>query len=274
MLWSTRIALASTVLLLSIPFAPYSAAKSSGPIWRPAPATTFQWQLSDGPVDRSVAASVYDIDVVDNDARIVAALHAAGRHVICYVDVGSYEDWRPDRARFLAHRAVLGKPYADWAGEWWLDIRRLDILGPIMRARLDRCKAKGFDAVEPDNIDGYANETGFPLRYEDQLRYNRWLAGEAHRRGLSIGLKNDGDQVGDLFQYFDWALTEDCFNQGWCSQVMPFLRAGKAVFAVEYDDVTTRQRFDQQFCSRARQARFTLILKHRGLDRWRHTCGQ
>ncbi len=69
------------------------------------------------------------------------------------------------------------------------------LLAPLMRARLDLCQAKGFDAVEPDNIDGYQVDggTGFPLTAGDQLRYNRWIAAEAHCRGLSIGLKNDSD---------------------------------------------------------------------------------
>ena len=44
-----------------------------------------------------------------------------------------------------------------------MDIRQIDILGPIMQARLDLCKQKGFDAVEPDNVDAYQNKPGFPM---------------------------------------------------------------------------------------------------------------
>jgi hypothetical protein len=69
----------------------------------------------------------------------------------------------------------------------------MDLLESIMEARLDMCKAEGFDGIEPDNVDGFLNDTGFPLTYEDQLRYNIWLADKAHERGLSIGLKNDMD---------------------------------------------------------------------------------
>jgi hypothetical protein len=39
-----------------------------------------------------------------------------------------------------------------------------------------------------DNVDGFTNATGFPLTPVDQLTYNRFLAMEAHVRGLSIGL--------------------------------------------------------------------------------------
>ena len=64
-------------------------------------------------------------------------------------------------------------------------------LAPILRKRFDRCSLKGFDAVEPNNVAGYENKTGFPLSEADQLRFNRWVAREVHRRGMSVALKND-----------------------------------------------------------------------------------
>ena len=38
------------------------------------------------------------------------------------------------------------------------------------------CRDKGFDGIKPDNTDGFLNNTGFDLTYEDQLAYI-WLAG-------------------------------------------------------------------------------------------------
>jgi hypothetical protein len=246
--------------------ATYLPAIANASIWKPELNTSWQIQFT-GPLDLSVEAMFFDIDLFDHDASEVAALHTRGRRVACYVNVGAWEDWRPDADQFPP--AVLGSDYAGWPGEKWLDIRRIDLLGPIMQARLDQCQAKGFDAVEPDNIDGYANDTGFPLTYLDQLTYNVWLANEAHRRGLSIGLKNDADQVADLLAHFDWALTEDCFHQGWCDQLQPLLDAGKAVFAIEYTDtgITT-----SQFCPQANALNVNAILKHRELDAYRETC--
>jgi len=221
----------------------------------------------DGNVDRSVDADVFDIDLFDNGAGVVADLHARGRRVIASMSAGSWEDWRPDAARFPPE--VLGKDYGGWPGEKWLDIRRIDLLAPIMRARLDLCRAKGFDGIEPDNIDGYANDTGFPVTARDQLDYNRWLAEEAHARGLSIGLKNDPDQATALLSHFDWALTEDCFAEGWCGQLAPFISAGKAVFAAEYTD--TGMTLDR-LCPQAEPRRFSAILKNRDLGDWRQSC--
>ncbi len=234
--------------------------------WLPALDTGWQWQL-DRPVDQGVAAAMFDIDLFDNDATVVAALHGQHRKVICYVDVGSWEDWRPDAAQFPSQ--VIGSGYAGYPHEKWLDIRQIELLAPLIRARFDQCQAKGFDGIEPDNIDGYTNHTGFPLTARDQLRYNRWLAAEAHARGLSIGLKNDPDQAADLLPDFDWALTEDCFVQGWCQQLAPFIKAGKAVFAAEYTDTGATL---SRICPKAAALHFNVILKHRKLDAWRQTC--
>lgn len=235
--------------------------------WKPSVSLRWQWQLSDMPVDLRIDVDMYDIDLFENDASVIAALHAQRRKVFCYVSVGSWEDWRPDEDQFPA--SVIGDDYEGWPGENWLDIRQIELLAPEMRARLDLCRDKGFDGIEPDNIDGYTNDTGFPLTYEDQIRYNLWLADEAHARGLSIGLKNDPDQVADLLPYFDWALTEDCFAEGWCEEMVPFIQMGKPVFAAEYTDTGGSI---EQLCQEAEPLNFSLILKDRELGAWRQTC--
>ena len=245
---------------------PASAPRSST-WWQPAPGLTWQWQLSGPPVDLSVAAQVYDIDLFDNAASVVENLHDQGRKVIGYISVGSREDWRPDAVGFPPE--LLGKDYEGWPGEKWLDIRRIDLLRPIMCARLDLCKTKGFDAVEPDNLEIHDNDSGFPITYADQLAYARWLADEAHARGLAIGLKNAADMLADVLPIFDFAITEDCFVQGWCDQVLPFITAGKPVFAAEYTD--TGVDF-QAACAWGRAHTISFILKNRILTAFRDTC--
>lgn len=243
---------------------PSSPTPVSGAIWRPAPGTTWQWQLSGLPVDLSVDVAMYDIDLFDNDASVVAALHSRGRKAICYISAGTWEDWRPDASQFPA--SVKGSRVDGWAGERWLDIRNLAVLGPIMEARMDLCKSKGFDGIEPDNVDGYANSTGFPLTAQDQLAYNTFLAGAAHKRGLSAGLKNDLDQVADLEPLFDWSMNEQCFQYQECDGLRQFIQAGKAVFQVEYELKTS------QFCPQARELRLSSMLKHLELDAYRVAC--
>ena len=140
------------------------------------------------------------------------------------------------------------------------------MLGPILEARFDDCRDKGFDGIEPDNVDGFLNETGFPLTYDDQLVFNIWLADQAHQRGLSIGLKNDMDQIPDLLPHFDWALNEECFQFDECETLLPFIDAGKPVFNVEYALEKS------EFCDRARELRFMSLKKNLDVDAPREAC--
>ena len=234
--------------------------------WHPRVGLTWQWQIGNLDIDTSVEADVYDIDLYVKQP-IIDELHAKGRRVICYMSVGSYEDWRPDKDQFPVD--VLGRDYDGWKGEKWLDVRQIDKLAPIMLARLDLCKAKGFDAVEPDNMEIHTNNTGFPISYDDQLNYALWLAEEAHKRGLAIGVKNASDQVKDLVEHFDFAITEDAFYYGWAEKMKPFIEAGKPVFNAEYTDLGGDF---ATFCRTSNRLKFSTILKHRGLDAWLETC--
>src|SRR5687767_9845109 len=99
-----------------------SIAQDEPEIWQPPAGITFQLQLN-GTIDTSVDAEVFDIDMFDSPASLVEELHAQGRHVICYMSAGSYEEWRPDAESFP--KRVLGKPLDGWPGERWLDVRRI-----------------------------------------------------------------------------------------------------------------------------------------------------
>jgi hypothetical protein len=221
--------------------------------WQPKPVSApWQFQLQ-GKIDLSVRAHVYETDGFDTTRRTVAALHRRGRKTICYISAGSWENWRPDADRFP--RSVLGKRYDGYPDERWLDIRRIRLLAPILSRRLAMCSRKGFDAVEADNVAGWENDTGFPLTRADQLRFNRWIARATHRRGMSIGLKNDGRQAARLANMFDFAVVEECFQYNECGQYRPFVRVGKAVFSVEYQLAPSR------FCPAARRLHFSSIRK-------------
>ena len=261
------ILLLATLLLLTgcgtaTDSAPDSDSGSSDGRWQPRPGVAWQWQLN-GRLDTSVDVPVYDIDGFDQSRATVGALHDEGRKVICYVSTGAWEDWRPDAKKFP--KSVIGKGNG-WEGERWLDIRRTDVLEPLMAARLDMCREKGFDAVEPDNMDGYKNSTGFPLKAADQLRYNRLVARLAHDRGMAVGLKNDLDQIPALVEDFDFAVNEQCAQYGECAAMKPFIAADKAVFHVEYELPTSR------FCPETRRLRFSSMLKKYDLDAWRRPC--
>jgi len=231
--------------------------------WQPVPGTSWQWQLT-GEIDTSVDVQMYDVDLYFVSKDVIDKLHNQGRIVICYFSAGSWENWRDDAADFP--EAVIGNPLEEWPDESWLDIRQIDTLAPFMESRLDLALELGCDGVEPDNVDGFANQSGFPLTYQDQLEFNIWLAESAHTRGLSIGLKNDLEQIFDLLPYFDWALNEECFYYDECDLLLPFVQSGKAVFGVEYE----LDRSD--FCAQANELDLDFLKKNWDLDAWREAC--
>jgi hypothetical protein len=194
----------------------------------------------------------------------VLQLHSKGRKVICYLSAGSYESNRPDSANFPA--AIKGRALSGWPGERWLDVRQLNVLLPLIAARMDLCKQKGFDGVEPDNVDGYQNNTGFALTANDQATFNRAIAKLAHDRGLAVGLKNDLDQVAILQPAFDFAVNEQCFEYNECSLLSPFIKAGKPVLHVEYDVPLA------SFCPATRALGFSSMLKSQNLNASRTPC--
>jgi len=221
-----------------------------GQIWSPVPGTTWQWQLQ-GTIDMSFDVQMYDIDLFDNDASTIASLHAQGRAVICYFST-QYENWRPDSADFPA--SVLGHALDGWPGENYVDITS-PIVRSIMTARLDLAVTKGCDGVEPDNVDEYENDNGLGITAADQIDFNTFIASNAHSRGLSVGLKNDLDQVTQLESYYDWALDEQCNQYSECGTLKPFTQAGKAVFGTEYQGSAAT------FCPKMVADQYSWLLK-------------
>jgi hypothetical protein len=244
-----------------LPFVSQNTA--SGPAWHPAPGASWQIQLSGSP-DISLEVDWYDLDLFDTSPQVIQALHEEGRKVVCYFSAGSWEEWRPDAEQFPP--VVIGNDLQGWPGEKWLDIRRLDLLGPLMVARLELAVQKGCDGVDADNMDGYANATGFALTAQDQLNYNRWMAEQAHLRRLAVGLKNDLEQISELVSYFDWQLNEQCFQYNECDLLLPFIQAGKPVFGLEYQGDL------QMVCPQANALNFDVLFKHLELDAWRVSC--
>ena len=243
---------------------------STTQIYKPSLSTSWQWQLQ-GDVNTSYDVDMYDIDLFDSSVELIQTLKDSGKKVICYFSAGSYEDWRSDAESFSS--SILGNDLDGWAGERWLDIGNIELLSPIMKARLDLAKAKGCDGVEPDNVDGYTNNSGFDLSADDQLVYNKFLANEAHVRGLSVGLKNDLNQVVELEPFFDFTVNEQCHFYDECSMTQAFINASKPVFNVEYADKYLEDDAMTKLCNSANSSDITTLIMPLNLDdSFRYDC--
>ncbi len=224
--------------------------------WSPRPTTApWQWQLQ-GKIETTIPAAVYDIDGFETPASTVRRLHRQGRKAVCYLDVGSWESYRPDSGQFP--RSVIGRKYAGFPDERWLDVSRFRRFARPLKRRFAMCAHKGFDAVEPDNMAGWEgeNRTGFHITRTDQLRFNRWVARQVHARGMAVALKNDGRQAAELVHNFDFAIVEQCFQYHECGfYTDTFVRDDKAVFEAEYE------REPKQYCKTARAIGFSAIHK-------------
>lgn len=260
----------------SAPSGAASAPVTASGTWTPALTDTWQWQLR-GTVNTSYAVKVYDIDLFDTSAQTIQSLKQSGKHVVCYFSAGSSENWRPDFAQFQP--ADLGNALQGWPGERWLDTRSSNVRN-IMQTRLDLAVSKGCDGVEPDNVDGYTNNPGVPLSAASQLDYNRFIAAQAHLRGLRVALKNDTDQVADLSRDFDFAVNEQCheFSQGGvseCGVYIAFTKLGKPVFNAEYetDYVSNAGGARDALCAASKAVNLrTLVLPLQLDDSLRYSC--
>lgn len=192
-----------------------------------------------------------------------------GEYAICYVNAfqtqpGRLGWWRahhPDL--LLRHRGRLVAD-ANWPDEVLLDIgtrvnRRA--LARITDRSFRVCAGKGFDAVEPDNLDSWTRSRG-QLRRPDAVAYSRLLVRRAHTRGLAIAQKN----AVSLAQRrgvvgWDFAVAEECQVYRECDR---FTRAyGGAVIEIEYHDAGGRANFTAA-CA-ARGAQIAIVYRDRDL---------
>jgi hypothetical protein len=223
--------------------------------WQPTAAGEWQWEIDhalntssasdmgtgieayDNAVSPATDPVVYDIDGFDNTAATVTALHALGKKVTCYIEVGAAENYRPDYSQFPA--SALGSVLQGYSAEKYLDIRNSTVVS-VIKARIAMCAQKGFDAIEPDIDESYGSNTGFPLTQADEEAYMKNLASYAHSLGVAMWGKNPDDTgdsyAQDMLGTFDAVLTEQCNEYGTCDA----LNGYKAVFNAEYSYATSK----------------------------------
>ncbi|HUB69334.1 MAG TPA: endo alpha-1,4 polygalactosaminidase [Acidimicrobiales bacterium] len=249
----SRLAALSFALVAALLVTPGLAhSKPAGHWWHPGPLSSWQYDL-DWPVavpTRLGPVQAYDIDWdgsgqgTEGQVReLVARIRSEGGHAICYVDVGAWENYRPDASEYSPK--LLGASMDGYPDERYVDIRQwADDPGPggatlsrILAARFERCKSEGFSGVETDIDDSYTDNTGFPLTLGDEVTFDTRVANLLHSLGLAWFLKNgiNGDSfITDMEPLADGTVNEQCWQYQECSALVPFVKAHKPVLNVEY----------------------------------------
>lgn len=265
-----------SVLLIAVAACVSCKKKQDKPIeesyYQPKIGDTFEWRLDSIGLNEvnQYTCNIIDIDAFSATKELIDAFHARGIKVIAYISVGTIESYRPDSN--LLPPEIIGNIYPSWPDERFLNIREIEKIKPFITSRFDMIKEKGFDGIEPDNMDGYGEINGFELTLEDTRIFSEWMIEEAHKRGLSIGQKNTEELVPFLYKKFDWALTEDIFNSNTQNDYTQYISINKPVFCAEYTDAMNVANFSTFVCPKAKQLKYFPFLKHRDLTQWKYEC--
>jgi hypothetical protein len=165
---------------------------------------------------------------------------AAGRYNICYVNAFQAQpdelNWWKNTHPELLLRGADGAVIVDQ--DW--NEALLDVSTPAKRAEIasivgtwiDGCAHRGFQAVEPDNLDSYERSDG-RLTPSDNASFARLLSRRAHAAGLAIAQKNTADLLAQHKSIgFDFAVTEECGRYRECEQYASAY--ADRVFDIEY----------------------------------------
>ena len=185
----------------------------------------WDWQIGRvTPLQRTGARAVdiYDIDGFLTTAAELKQIHTSWQArtlahpgAVCYLDL-AWENYRPD-AHLFPDR-TLGKIYYGYANERWVDFRQLNALKPMLNERISMCAAKGFDAVELDDIDSFdpSSTSGFHLTPGDAQNYLAFADNLIHRHGMTVMWKNSAYLSSWGRRYTDGAVVEECYVYDEC----------------------------------------------------------
>ena len=237
---------------------------SSSTVSTNPPSNDATWYLQrSGTIDSSVETDVYGVDLFTITNDTIATLHDANDSVVCMMSAGVLEANSSDSAAF--DPKDLGELYSGSSDAYWLDIRSSRVRN-LMEQRVVLGAQKGCDGIAVANVDAYMQKSGFSITADDQLEYNRFLAQRAHDNGLYIILMNDFEQMADLQEDFDGAISEGCVSLGVCAKLDPFIEAKKAVLDIEYDASYFDEQNSSALCAYTEELSIKTLLLPRSLD--------
>jgi hypothetical protein len=174
-----------------------------------------------------------------------------GTYSVCYIN--GFQAQPEMRKWWLRKhpRLLLEVRDRQW-DERLLDTRRPEALARVVGRWIDDCARKGFDAVEPDNLDSWTRSLGL-LSRADNVRYAKRLIARAHAAGLAIAQKNTASLAPR--RLFDFAVVEECQRYRECGRYRAAY--GNAVLQIEY------RRADFRRACRLRSGEVPVVLRDR-----------
>jgi len=171
---------------------------------------TFDYQIG-GPYTPSSSVTILDRDHT--------ATPVAGKYNVCYVNAfqsqpGESGSWGP-----LLLRTPSGGLVQDpnWPGEYVVDTRQSAAVAAFVGPWVKECAAKGFQAVELDNLDSDTRSGGL-LTSANNLDVFRRLAKIGHAAGVLVGQKNTVELSAQAKAAgADFAIAEECQVYSECS---------------------------------------------------------
>ncbi len=156
--------------------------------------------------------------------------------MIAYVPVGDWEDYRPDSDAF-PEETLCGN--IDGWPERYIDIRN-PVAVELIKARIAVAAARGFDGIEGDVVDLHLVNTGCATRITEaqMTTFLRDLVDYTHSLGLAYFAKNAAETSAVWATFTDGVVVEEAYAYGEAAAYMPYVQAGKPVFAVEYGTKT------------------------------------
>ena len=257
-------------LRLAIAAATVGFATAVAPAAAGAPATTVLPPPVNGTFDYQIGGAyppAADVDIVDRDRH---AQPDPDRYSICYVNAfqtqpGTVSWWKRHHPALLL-RDGSGALVEDrgWPGEYLLDTstaHRRNRLAAVVGGWIGGCASKGFEGVEPDNLDSFTRSHGLLTR-DDNLSYAALLAATAHADGLAIAQKNlaGGSATAKQDVGFDFAIAEECQVYSECRSYLDAY--GDHVVEIEYTD--NGKRYFTAACN-ARGSQISVVLRDRNV---------
>ncbi|MEL4319918.1 endo alpha-1,4 polygalactosaminidase [Leifsonia sp. YIM 134122] len=180
-------------------------------------------------------------------ARDSTAEPATGKYNICYVnayqtqpdDVKTWSGRNSDLILRNSKGVKVGDPEWD---EYLLDTStaaKRTRIAAIMNSWIDGCAEKGFQAIEPDNLDSWTRSKSAGkqlLTKAHNVALAQLLAAHAHGKGLAIAQKNTPQlgTAGKKTVGFDFAIAEECQMYTECAAYTNVF--GRNVIEIEYTD--------------------------------------